>query len=172
MHLHPHTKSRSQNQAKPNQIQFELREPSRINSAARHKIQTKGIVCDCYETNSTVWINKIRYLFINKFKLKWNCYGVQWFIESTLDSEACIQYQAARKTFHSFAAIYFFFLSTVCIFMLLPVILPFYVAVFFCQFVIRSGILEIEQTKNKTKNIQNSYKRLFRLCTYNFEHQQ
>lgn len=43
-------------------------------------------VCDCYETNSTVWINKIRYLFINKFKLKWNCYRVQWFIESTVSS--------------------------------------------------------------------------------------
>lgn len=63
-----------------------------------------GIVCDCYGTNSSIWINKIRYLFINKFKLKWNCYGVQWFIESTLISEACILYQAVQKTFHSCSA--------------------------------------------------------------------
>lgn len=81
--------------SEPNQFQFaRARTKCKLKSKWVEKVWTgeweRSIVCvcvcDCYETNSTVWINKIRYLFINKFKLKWNCYRVQWFIESTVSS--------------------------------------------------------------------------------------
>lgn len=72
-------------------------------------------VCDCYETNSSVWINKIRYLFINKFKLKWNCYGVQWFIESTRSLSRCVgsetlQWQKRQRIPNTFDSCSFFLL--------------------------------------------------------------